>query len=369
MDCDVQKFCGSTGSCEFKSGISIVSVIFGSLFHCLACCAAPRTFPSSATRTLRSELVISLSYIGSMPFKDLLAQAKSRAEGFAHHHNAQQSTLQPGSNARPPPAIPPNKPTAGGTIRPYWTLACDANTSVSEHFKHQLGDHGWGNNELQNYVSAPSNSFFHENKLVIRATAQQGKYTSARLTSRATLGRQQGCLMVVATLPHAVGVWPAVWLLPSEPFEWPGEGEIDIVETWNGDGINHSCLHWGHHNGPDHDKHRVMETPLQGAKSGSASTHQYDFVWEQGDDGRDGRLVWYIDGRAVMKAQIPRGTRRIEDWQIIMNVAMGGNVCQGRTPRDGYYDLVVHSMSLCEEPRGGWTSFERDWKSTRDGHT
>lgn len=70
-----------------------------------------------------------------------------------------------------------------------------------------------------------------------------------------------------------------------------------------------------------------------------------------------------------MKADIPPGTRRISDWNIILNVAMGGNVCGGRLPGDGTYDFVVHELKLLDEPIGGWNQFGMDWQNGREGKT
>ncbi|KAG6104078.1 hypothetical protein E4U14_005940 [Claviceps sp. LM454 group G7] len=50
-----------------------------------------------------------------------------------------------------------------------------------------------------------------------------------------------------------------------------------------------------------------------------------------------------------MKATIPEGTRPMRDMTVLLNVAMGGNVCGGKTPRDGFYDMVVYSMFLASE--------------------
>lgn len=79
-------------------------------------------------------------------------------------------------------------------------------------------------------------------------------------------------------------------------------------------------------------------------------------------------MVWYIDGRVVMKAQVPEGTRRLNDFQVIINVAMGGNVCQGKRPEDGSYDLRIHALKMCDEPTGGWRKFEHDFVHGPEGH-
>jgi len=303
-----------------------------------------------------------------MSFKSLLEKAKSKAESFAHDRNIPIQTQHRSNNG--PPPLPPNKPSYN-TPQPqsYWHADFSTSIQVSQVFKHQLGDHGWGNNELQNYVAAPENSFHtQDGKLVLRAIASNGKYTSARLTSHQTLSKQKGSLVAVVTPPCAPGIWPALWLLPNEPFEWPRETEIDIVQTWNGDGVNHSCLHWGNYNGEDWNKHRVIESRPEGL---AMRPVRYEFSWEQDESkGRNdggGRAVWSIDGRAVMKASIPEGARRMDDWQIIINVAMGGNVCGGTRPADGQYDMVVHELKLCDEPSGGWKKFEQDWQMAPEG--
>jgi len=314
----------------------------------------------------------------------MFAKAKAKAKELAAQHNiptsfpgGSQAPSQPNSSYAPP--IPPNKPSFQSYSasshteeqKPYWQPSFNAATPVAQEFKHQTGAHGWGNNELQNYTPDGANSFHTaDGKLVLRAISSNGQFTSARLTSHATLSKQRGSLVVVATPPCAPGIWPAIWLLPSEPFQWPNEAEIDILETWNADGINHTCLHWGQFNGEDWDKHRVMETPVENM---AGRPVRYEFVWQQdeavGRNDGGGRAIWYIDGRPVMKALIPHGARRISDWQLIINVAMGGNVCQGKTPADGSYDLVVHELQMREFPSSGWWGqFEADWNSAPEGH-
>jgi len=211
-----------------------------------------------------------------------------------------------------------------------------------------------------------------DNKLVLRAFAEpshpdpERRYTSARLVSKETLSRDRGCLSAELLLPCADGIWPAFWLLPREPFAWPGDGEVDVAETWNGDHENKSCLHWGLH-GAEPQKHRTMGTPIPDMHTRPV---RFDWAWEQ-QPGPDqaGRMLWWIDGRPVMRAQIPEGTRPLRDWNVLLNVAMGGNVCQGKTPVEGQYDMVVHSLYLASEPQGGWGRFESDWHRAADGRT
>lgn len=282
----------------------------------------------------------------------------------------QQSTPPIPQHSKPhssPPPLPPHPQPSTG-LKVYWQPTFDAPCPVSHNFRHELGDHGWGNNEKQNYVDSPANSFHHDGRLIVRGLVQNGSYTSARLTSHQTLSRPRGYLTATILPPCAEGIWPAYWLLPKDPFKWPDDGEIDIFESWNGDCKNHSCLHWGHYNGEDWNKHRVLETHLPDM---SHSPHTFGFAWmeEEGIPEWRGRMIWYIDGRPVMKGNIPQGTRRMEDYRILINIAMGGNVCAGKLPKDGYYDLVVSDMKMCEEPLGGWGEFERAWGFTAEGKT
>lgn len=269
------------------------------------------------------------------------------------------------NSAQPPP--PQNLPPPQGE-RVYWKPSFDRATPVTHNFRHEIGDHGWGNNEKQMYTDNPANSFHHDNRLIIRGLVQGGSYTSARLTSHQTFSRPRGYLTATILPPVAEGIWPAYWLLPKDPFQWPNDGEVDIFESWNGDCVNHSCLHWGHYNGEDHDKHRVVETHLHDMPR---QPHTFGFAWleEDGIPNWRGRMIWYIDGRPVMKGSIPPGTRRMEEYRILLNIAMGGNVCQGKLPKDGYYDMVVSDMKMCEEPVGGWHAFEQAWSSTPEGKT
>lgn len=277
----------------------------------------------------------------------------------------------------PAPPIPQNRPNAAQPPPPqnipppyservYWKPSFDAATPVSKNFRHELGDHGWGNDEKQNYTDSPANSFHHDNRLVVRGLVQNGTYTSARLTSHQTLSRPRGYIEATTLPPSAPGIWPAYWMLPCEPFNWPGDGEVDIMENWNDEKTNHSCLHWGHYSGEDAQKHRVVQTPLPDL---TTNPHTYGFAWleEEGIPEWRGRLIWYIDGRPVMKGSIPAGSRRMEDYRILINIAMGGTCNKGKLPNDGYYDLVVSDLKMCEEPVGGWQAFEQAWGATPEG--
>ncbi|ATY63039.1 Concanavalin A-like lectin glucanase [Cordyceps militaris] len=249
----------------------------------------------------------------------------------------------------PPPAVPQHPPQNSPV---FWQPQFLPHVPISHEWDAKTGHatDGWGNHELQNYTDQPQNAFHtQDGKLVLRAIANSGagddqQYTSARLVSKQKLTHDRGVLSAVLLSPCAEGIWPAFWLLPQEPFRWPTDGEIDIAETWNGDGENHSCLHWGQHDQPD--RHRVRGTRIPDMHGRPV---RYDLAWDQ-PGARRGRDACC------------EGTRPLRDMTVLLNVAMGGDVCKGKTPRDGAYDLVVFALWMAHEMEGGgWGRFEYDW--------
>ncbi|KAG6027513.1 hypothetical protein E4U41_000901 [Claviceps citrina] len=289
---------------------------------------------------------------------------------YPHEHHHSPHPPPPPMHTRPPaPASAPSP-----SFHTYWVPRFFPDAPLSAEWDAKLGNgpDGWGNQELQHYTAGPENAFHTPTgQLVIRALANSAahdphqRFTSARLVSRATLARDEGVLTAVLLSPCAEGIWPAFWLLPQEPFSWPTDGEVDIAETWNGDRENRSCLHWGHHH--EKHKHRVLATKIPDMH---ARPVRYDFAWRQpGGVAGQGRMVWYIDGRAVMKAAVPEGTRPLRDMSVLLNVAMGGSVCAGKIPSDGHYDMVVHALFMASElEQGGWPRFEADWESQSTPH-
>ncbi|KAK5094198.1 hypothetical protein LTS08_008689 [Lithohypha guttulata] len=297
-------------------------------------------------------------------------QPQAQQQYYPQQQQQQQHPQYNRASAAPQYNQQPQQPI--NTI--YWQANFDPNIPIEAEWEPKQGNNnGWGNNELEFYTGNPENCFYtNDRKLIVRAIANNNapdpsqKYTSARLVSRQRLARDRGVLSAVLTSPCASGIWPAFWLLPFEPFAWPGDGEVDIMETWNGERKNHSCLHWGTYTGEDWNKHITQQTQLDHMPT---TPIRYDFAWDQpGGQAGQGRMIWYIDGRPVMKATVPGGTRPLRDFTILLNVAMGGTVAAGQIPRDGGYDLVVHWLAMMDElENGGWGRFESDWGYAPEG--
>jgi beta-glucanase (GH16 family) len=95
---------------------------------------------------------------------------------------------------------------------------------------------GWGNNEWQHYTADRiENAFVENGMLTIRAIKEptaDKQYSSARLITKGKGDWLYGRIEVRAKLPGALGIWPSIWMLPTDWLYggWPKSGEIDIME-------------------------------------------------------------------------------------------------------------------------------------------
>lgn len=64
-----------------------------------------------------------------------------------------------------------------------------------------------------------------------RRNRQYAEYTSACLTTQGKREFRYGRFEVRAKIPVSSGSWPAIWLLGNK-WEWPSNGEIDIMEFY-----------------------------------------------------------------------------------------------------------------------------------------
>ena len=108
-----------------------------------------------------------------------------------------------------------------------------------EHWSHELGGHGWGNNELEFYQE--DNTKVRDGYLIITARKEnkEGKnFTSSRIITKSKKEFQYGRVDIRSLLPKGQGIWPALWMLGSNisTVDWPACGEIDIMEMIGGTG-------------------------------------------------------------------------------------------------------------------------------------
>lgn len=126
----------------------------------------------------------------------------------------------------------------------------------TEKWTFDIGDWGWGNNELQYYTEGKTkNARVEDGNLIIEAHKNDdgNAWTSARLTTRGKVTFLYGKIEFKAKVPRNKGNWAAGWTLGDsyvDELSWPYCGEIDIMESVGyevndetGDGIAHCTVH------------------------------------------------------------------------------------------------------------------------------
>lgn len=189
-----------------------------------------------------------------------------------------------------------------------------------------LGICGWGNNELQWYQSA--NAVVADGLLTItaRREASGGKnYTSARIRTAGKGDWTYARVEVRARLPRGQGIWPAIWMLPTDNVygSWPASGEIDIMELVGDEPATvHGTLHYG---GvwPNHIFSGDSFTLAEGTFADEF--HVFALEWEAGE------IRWYVDDTlyqtqnqwSTTAASFPAPFDR--RFHLLINLAVGGN--------------------------------------------
>jgi beta-glucanase (GH16 family) len=124
------------------------------------------------------------------------------------------------------------------------TFAGDAGTAPDQQvWNHEIGGHGWGNNEVQTYTAEVANARVDgAGHLLVTArredtTGPDGirrQYTSARITTKGKVEPRPGSYVEASVrAPVGRGIWPAFWLVGSDisSVGWPAAGELDVLEA------------------------------------------------------------------------------------------------------------------------------------------
>ncbi len=114
--------------------------------------------------------------------------------------------------------------------------------------------------------------------------AQKENYGGKQFTSTQISTRNKGAwkycrIDVRAKLPYGQGIWPAIWMMPTQPVaygSWPRSGEIDIMENL-GDNprLTYTTLHYGAGN---QSIQGTYTTPAD--KTLSDDFHVYTMIWD-----------------------------------------------------------------------------------------
>ncbi|MCW8109408.1 family 16 glycosylhydrolase [Alteromonas ponticola] len=218
---------------------------------------------------------------------------------------------------------------------PIWQDEFEGNSLDTSKWEIMLGDGcsygicGWGNNELQSYQA--ENVTVSNGKLTITAKKQRvrgSQYTSGRIrTANMPNGGEwtHGRFEASIKLPKGTGMWPAFWMLPTNPdVGWPVSGEIDILEaTGQADMIAFGTIHYGQpYPNNEWTSGRIIKQPDRW----SDGFHEYAVEWEPNE------IRWYVDD-ILYSVKTPNDLSDPSYWtfenysyHFLLNMAVGGSI-------------------------------------------
>lgn len=227
-------------------------------------------------------------------------------------------------------------PTAPAVEAPWnlvWSDEFDGDRVDLKKWEFEVNARGGGNNELQYYTDRSENARVEGGVLRIIArreafTGPEGtrQYTSARLRTKNRGDWTYGRFEIRARLPKTQGLWPAIWMLPTDSVYggWAGSGEIDIMEL-----VGHKPAEaFGtlHHGGPSPRNRYTGKTFVLPKGDFSEDFHVFALEWEPGV------FRWYVDGvhyqtQTEWKTEgAPYPAPFDQRFHLLLNVAVGGNL-------------------------------------------
>lgn len=245
--------------------------------------------------------------------------------------------------------------TTGNNWELVWSDEFDgAGLPDTTKWNYNIGNWGWGNNELQYYTAFDtSNARLENGNLIIEARKDKGSWTSARLTTQGKFAFLEGKIVFRAQVPSGRGTWAAGWLLGSsyrDEQSWPRCGEIDVLECVGfeiddstGNGYNHASCHTPAY----FFKKNNQITGKIAVENMQQAFHEYSIEWYP-DSIRafvDGNHYYTYDKNA-----------NADEWpffepqSIILNLAIGGGWggAQGVDPELGNQKFVVDYVRVYE---------------------
>lgn len=189
------------------------------------------------------------------------------------------------------------------------------------------------------------------------------------------------------------GLWPAIWLLPTDDSQWPNNGEIDIMEAYpkNTDfNVSTAALHFngndpnctgGDCKGPGY--RLVTKTDSEKLYN---NFHKWGFEWEKDPQStKNGYIITgYFDNKKIWEPlktdslpadganALSRGFNNPEGgYYLIVNLAVGGPYAGAPNPHMKSASMLVQSIksykvinpTACKAPINILSSYTQDKKS------
>ncbi|WP_305789466.1 carbohydrate-binding protein [Symbioplanes lichenis] len=275
------------------------------------------------------------------------------------------------------------------------TLPSSANWIFDTGTSYPGGPANWGTGEIQTYTTSTSN-ISQDGSGNLRITpirSSSGQWTSARIeTQRSDFKPPSGGVLRLegriqmpnVTGAAASGYWPAFWALGA-PYRgnyqnWPGIGELDIMENVNGINQVWGTLHCGvNPGGPCNETNGLGATRACPGSSCQGNFHTYAFEWDRSTSPE--QLRWYVDGTqffTVTSSQVgePYWTNMTSHngYFMLLNVAIGGafpnGVAGSATPTSATVSGVPMLVDyVAAYTRGGGGTTPPPSGGTRDAYS
>lgn len=255
-----------------------------------------------------------------------------------------------------------------------WSDEFDGEEINTDNWSHEVNCAGGGNNELQCYTAREENSFVEDGHLHIVAreesfsgpdvfdddpsydpddTSVSRDYTSARLRTKNKADWRYGRFEINAKMPQGQGLWPAIWMLPTDNVygDWPLSGEIDIFEAVNTNAAGENDIHGTLHYGRPWPNNASSGTRYEPDQAIWEEFHTYAIEWEEGE------IRWYVD-------DVHYATQTQDGWFTLawQGQDEGFQVGEGAAPFNETFHLILNVAVGGEWPGApdGTTSFPQE---------
>ncbi|WP_444893123.1 discoidin domain-containing protein [Microbulbifer sp. TRSA001] len=220
-----------------------------------------------------------------------------------------------------------------------WEDNFDGDTIDTSVWTYDVGNSGWGNNELQNYTDDSDNAYIEDGNLIIQAVEESdGSFSSARLKSLGRLTYKYGTIEARIKLPDMdAGLWPAFWQLGSDYGQvgWPACGELDILEGGMAEaleaGIVNSevsgAFHWWHESDDytgqaDYGESKNLVEDFGSSTDLTEDYHIFGMTWTPES------IAMWVDDETNEVISIGTDDPAFDEFQqhhfLILNLAVGG---------------------------------------------
>jgi len=189
---------------------------------------------------------------------------------------------------------------------------------------YQLGNNGWGNNELEDYTNSFANSHIIADPkatdglaLQIQAIANGNSYTSARMITQGKFNFQYGFVEARLRMTYSQGIWPAFWMLGSniDSVGWPQCGEADVMENIG----SVPTTNWGSLHATNFNASQTFVLPSNQVYN--SAYHLFQSSWSPNN------FTFYVDDTPYHTQTVNQDAAWPFNEQMffILNVAVGGN--------------------------------------------